>query len=144
MTDENRKHCHQPPFWRKDDLYSRMRSCGHYLYHRFGREMGQGRILAILSEQKSMTQKELQEILQIQPGSVSEILTKLEEKGMILRKKDEEDKRRVVLELTDAGREASAACKKQEEQRRHLFDALDESEKEQLNQLLGKLLESWR
>lgn len=131
------------PFCDKDNLYSLMRACGHYLHHNSGRDMGQGRILAILAERKSMSQKELQEILQIQPGSVSEILSKLEEKGQILRKKDEEDKRRSVLELTDAGREAFC-IQKQQGEGQQLFDALSESEKEELKKILGKLLESWK
>lgn len=64
--------------WEQDDLYNILRACGHHLYHRFGKDMGQGRILAILSERESITQKELQEMLRIQPGSATEILTKLE------------------------------------------------------------------
>lgn len=130
-------------FCDQDDLYSLLRTCGHYLYHRFGKNMGQGRILAILSERESMTQKELQEMLRIQPGSATEILTKLEEKGMLRRKKDQEDKRRCIIELTEEGREAYNSRKQQEEERSQLFTSLDETEQEELKKLLGKLLESW-
>lgn len=88
-----------------------------------------------------MTQKELQEVLQIQPGSMSEILAKLEEKGLIVRNKDDEDKRRSVLTLTEAGRES---VKEIQENEKPLFGALDENEQEELKKLLGKLLESWK
>lgn len=155
--DRNRNHCtersNQRPrnelkcgrafFHGQDDLYGLLRTCGHYLYHRFGKNMGQGRILAILSERESMTQKELQEMLRIQPGSVTEILTKLEEKGMILRKKDQEDKRRCIIELTEQGREAASSREQQEEERSQLFTVLDETEQEELKRLLAKLLKSW-
>lgn len=128
----------------QDDLYSLLRTCGHYLYHRFGKNMGQGRILAILSDRESMTQKELQEMLRIQPGSATEILTKLEEKGMIRRKRDQEDKRRCIIELTEDGREAFNSRKQQEEERSQLFVSLDEAEQEELKKLIRKLLESWK
>lgn len=125
----------------RDDLYGRMRACGHYLYHRSGSGAGQGKILTILSRRENMTQKELQEMLQIQPGSMSEILAKLEEKGLILRKKDDKDKRRSVLSLTGAGREYVREIRENE---KPLFDALDDNEQEELKKLLGKLLESWK
>ncbi len=126
----------------RDDLYSVMRSCGRYLYHCAGRGAGQGRILAILLERKSMTQKELMELLQIQPGSMSEILTKLEEKGLILRRRDEEDRRRSVLELTDAGTELALHQARYSEGRPS-FDVLTEDEQEELKGMLVKLLENW-
>lgn len=88
-----------------------------------------------------MTQKELQEILQIQPGSMSELLAKLEEKGLILRRKDDEDKRRSILTLTEAGQ---TAAKEQQGEEKPLFGALDETEQEELKNLLGKLLDSWK
>lgn len=88
-----------------------------------------------------MTQKELQEILQIQPGSMSELLAKLEEKGLILRRKDEEDKRRSILTLTEAGQ---TVAKEQQREEKPLFEALDETEQEELKNLLGKLLDSWK
>lgn len=131
-------HCHGT-----DDLYSLMRACGHYLYHRSGKNAGQGRILAILAERGSMTQRELQEILKIKPGSISEILAKLEEKGRILRKKDELDKRRSVLELTERGQEI-VEIQKKEMSEESLFDALEEAEQIELKRLLKKLLESWK
>jgi len=124
------------------DLYSIMRACGRYLYHCAGRGAGQGRILAILLERKSMTQKELLEMLQIQPGSMSEILTKLEEKGLIMRRRDEEDRRRSVLELTEAGVEL-ALYQKRYSEGRPSFDVLTENEQEELKGMLTRLLESW-
>ena len=135
--------CGRKLSYEQDSLYSMMRACGHHLYVRSGREGGQGRILAILLDRKSMTQKELQDILRIQPGSVSEILTKLEEKGLIRRQKDEEDRRRSVIELTDSGHEA-AVHQEQQEDGTPTFAALSEQEQEEMKKMLAKLLESWK
>lgn len=141
---EGHRHAHGlHTFHGQDDLYSMLRACGHYLFHRFGKNMGQGRILSILSERESITQKELQEMLRIQPGSATEILTKLEEKGLIRRKKDEEDKRCCIIELTEDGQKAFQMRKQQKEEQAQLFASLDETEREELKRLLGKLLESW-
>lgn len=129
--------------YEEDNLYSLMRACGHHLYVRSGRSAGQGRILAILLERSSMTQKELQDILQIQPGSISEILMKMEEKGLIRRKKDSEDRRRSVLELTEYGRE-EALLQERQENGSPTFGALSEEEQEELKKMLWKLLESWK
>lgn len=139
-----RRHKHGPELsYEQDDLYNILRACGHYLYHRFGKDMGQGRILAILSERERMTQKELQEMLRIQPGSATEILAKLEEKGMIRRKRDERDKRCCIIELTEEGCEAFNKRKRQEGERASLFSSLDEAEQEELKRLLCKLLAGW-
>lgn len=126
----------------EDNLESLMRACGHFLYHRGQRGGGQGGILSILNKKDHISQKELQDMLRIQPGSLSEILMKLEQKGLIVREKDAQDRRKSILYLTEAGK---AAIKEQrprmEEQQ--LFDALNDEEKEQLKGLLKKLIASW-
>lgn len=129
--------------YEKDNLYSLMRACGHHLYVRSGRSAGQGRILAILLERESMTQKELQDILRIQPGSISEILAKLEEKGLVLRQRDEEDRRRSVIKLTETGKE-EALLQERQDDGSPTFGALDEREQEAMKSMLWKLLESWK
>lgn len=89
-----------------------------------------------------MTQKELQEALGVQPGSASEIISKLEDRGLVSRERDEEDRRRVVLRITEAGREQAeaASC---EEKGQDLYEALSVEEQDTLKALLKKLLESW-
>ena len=81
-----------------------------------------------------MTQKELQDILRIQPGSVSEILTKMEEKGLIRRQKDEGDRRRSVIELTEGGHDA-AVRQEQQEDGTPTFAALSEQEQEEMKKM---------
>lgn len=121
----------------EDNLESLMRACGHFLYHKGQRGGGQGGILSLLNKTDQISQKELQDMLRIQPGSLSEILMKLEKKGLIIRRKDEEDRRKSVLYLTEAGK---AAVKEQDPRmgEQQLFDALSDEEKEQLKGLLKK------
>ena len=126
-----------------DDLYTLMRACGHILYHQGGRKSGQGRILRILSHCEAMSQRELQEVLGIQTGSLSEILAKLENAGFIERERDEADRRRSVVRLTPAGRNRAEECCRDGE-RQDMFSALDEGQRDQLKKLLTILLADWK
>ncbi len=73
-----------------------------------GPAQGQALVLSILLGREALSQRELQQLLGIQPGSLSELLSKLEAKGLITREKAE-DRRGNLLRITDAGREAAAA-----------------------------------
>lgn len=57
-------------------------------------------------------------------------------------KRDEEDRRRVVLRITEAGREQAEAASS-EEKGQNLYEALSVEEQDTLKALLKKLLESW-
>ena len=65
-----------------NDLTSQLIKCGQILMHKTGKKRGQENILEILFQYESMSQKQLQEVLGIEAGSLSEILSKLEEKEM--------------------------------------------------------------
>ena len=104
----------------------------------------QGRILKILYLYGPMTQKALQEKLEIQPGSMSEIAAKLERRGLLCRERDEEDKRKVFLSLTDAGRVDVEQYRAQgRPSGGHRFAGLSEEEQRTLCALLEKLMNSW-
>lgn len=121
-----------------------MEKCGHFLYHRRGGKRGQGRILKLLLTHGSMTQTELQEYLGTKAGSISEIVMKLEGKGFIIREKDETDKRKFKLTLTEAGKQVvQENTSINREQESKLFDALTEQEQKELQQLLYKVLKNW-
>ena len=128
----------------KDDLEFLVRECGRFLHQRgYGGPRGnmgssQAQVLSILREKGSVSQRDLQYELGIQPGSVSELLSKLESKGLLARSVNEQDRRRVMLELTEEGRQT--APEKTEDR----FAVLNDEEKETLRGLLQKVLESWR
>ena len=126
----------------EDGLSALLGKCGHYLYHRPYHGRGQGRILKMLSGQEEVTQKELQETLGIQAGSVSEIISKLEARGLVARERDDADKRRVLLRITEEGKKR-AETDFDEGKTEDLYGVLSEEEQETLKGLLGRLLESW-
>ena len=101
---------------------------------------GQNLILSILAGRQALNQRALQLMLGVQPGSLSEILTKLERKGLITREKAE-DRRGNVLRITEAGRQAIPEAEPAEADDR--FAALTDEQQAQLAELLRTLLGDW-
>ena len=60
-----------------------------------------------------MSQKEMQDKLDIQSGSISELISKLEKKELVIRQPDSADRRRMILFLTEKGREDVEAYSRQ-------------------------------
>ncbi len=122
-------------------LASRLRACGHFLYYQTGGKAGQRRILAKILEREGLTQKELQDELEISSGALSEILGKMEQAQLIGRKKSRDDKRQVTLTLTGMGREMALRVKAHHTSTlQQMFECLDGEERAQLDTLLEKLV----
>ena len=139
-----RRGCHGPhPDW--DDLAGKLERCGRLLSHCLGKRRGQGRILRTLCQRGDMPQKELQDLLGIQAGSMSEIAAKLEDKGLIVRVRSQEDRRKVSLSITEQGRSWVAQWGEEHILRRRaeLFSALTAEEQDTLEHLLDKLSADW-
>lgn len=64
---------------------------------------GQGRVLKVLKMKPEIPQKELSEILGMRPQSIGELLSKLEKKGFITRTPSPNDKRVIIVHLTEKG-----------------------------------------
>lgn len=126
-------------------LLMQLEICGHFLHHRGGGGHGQARILRILREQGQLAQKQLQEMLGIQSGSMSELVGKLEGAGLILRERCESDRRQVLLSISEAGKRF---IEEREQKRRaedkQLFLALSHEEQQELSALLDRLIAAWR
>ena len=120
-------------------LSSLLHKCMHSIRHGEPRGMGQNRILRILAQTEELSQRDLQEQLGIQPGSLSEILGKLESKGQIQRSRDEQDKRKATLRITEEGRKALDATQPEQ---KDPFSALSAEEQETLRTLLNKVLDA--
>lgn len=104
---------------------------------------GQGRILSLLRDNGSMPQRELAALLRIQPPSLSEALSKLEERGLVERVQDVSDKRVVNVTITDNGRELAAEVEQaRQENAEKALSALSQEEQQTLSDLLGKLIGS--
>lgn len=105
-----------------------------------GPAKGQALVLSILAGRDVLSQRELQQMLGIQPGSLSELVSKLEGKGYLVREKAE-DRRGNLLRITDAGREAIPTADNQPED--NPFVALTGDQQDQLASLLRTLLNHW-
>jgi DNA-binding MarR family transcriptional regulator len=128
----------------EEHLMGQMRTFAHILHHRRGKD-SQQRILAILTGRGTMTQRDLTGVLDVRSASVSEILSKVESDGFILRSKNEADKRNVDVVLTESGRaEAARIDARRGELVQQMFSCLTAEEKTSLAALLEKLLTSWR
>ncbi|GAF35550.1 MarR family winged helix-turn-helix transcriptional regulator [Lentilactobacillus farraginis] len=101
---------------------------------------GQHRVLHVLAKEGTLIQSQLAEILDIRPSSLTELLSKLEDRGLISRTPDENDKRVTNVTLTDAGKKAieneSGTSDKLTDD---IFAGLSDEEIEQLNNLFDKL-----
>ena len=104
-----------------------------------GPAQGQALILSILAGREALSQRQLQQMLGIQPGSLSELLGKLEAKGLIVREKAE-DRRGNLLRITDAGR---AAIPDAPDGSDDPFSPLTDEQQDQLAALLRTLLGRW-
>ena len=112
----------------EDILLYQFRSCTHFFRYGMGGKTGQQRILAMLAERGIITQRELQDMLGVQSGSLSEILNKVETCGYIMRRQNERDRRQMNLELTDSGMEAARNFREEHMKKaRAMFDGLKKS-----------------
>lgn len=102
---------------------------------------GQGRVLTLLKAKPQTTQRELSYLLDMRQQSLSELLTKLEEKGYIIRSKSADDGRVTEVHLTEAGA-AAAPSPQQMEERADALDCLSADEQAQLEALTNKVTAS--
>ena len=65
---------------------------------------GQGRILALLKLRDGISTKDLSYLLGVRVSSLNELISKLEKSGHVTREPSEQDKRVMLVKLTDKGR----------------------------------------
>ena len=100
--------------------------------------------MELLAHDGRMTQRDLQEASCITSASLSEVVTKLEAEGLILRERSETDRRQLTLTLTDEGtRRARAFIESRREFERLAFDCLTPDERERLLETLDRVAERW-
>lgn len=105
-----------------------------------GLYVGQDMILASLWQREGVTQTELAGQFHVQAATVTNMLQRMEQAGLIERRKDAEDQRILRVYLTDAGRDIRdqvyVAWSKFEEQ---AFAGLNAEERNLLHRLLLRI-----
>ena len=98
---------------------------------------GQGRILAALKMRDGISTKDLAYLLGLHVASLNEMLAKLAKSGYVTREPSEQDKRVMLVKLTDRGRteEQSDAPDFGD-----IFDALTEDEQDAFGKQLDKVI----
>lgn len=106
---------------------------------------GQSRCLLYLDRNGSINQKDLAEQLSVRPSSVSDILSKLEQKELIQKTPSETDKRITLITLTDKGREEVKRIRKDRAKTHtEMLTDLTETEKENFFIILQKIKNFYR
>lgn len=120
--------------------------CGHYMHFHGGGRSGQAPILCTLAKAGgTLSQQELGMRFDLKPGSLSELLSKLEAAGLIERTRNPSDRRQLFVKLTEEG--AAKAGQDQGDRlrfRRHAFEVLTTEEQEQLISALEKVRDHWK
>lgn len=100
-------------------------------------------ILTYVRDHPGVTQQELGEAMLLDPNTVVLLLNELELRGYSVRRRDAEDRRRHVVDLTRSGREAVMRAEKAREAiEDDVLGELTTEERELLRRMLIRVLES--
>jgi DNA-binding MarR family transcriptional regulator len=97
--------------------------------------------LSVLDEQPALAQQSLCDRMVMDPNNCVILLNELESLGWVERKRDPADRRRHIVELTDAGRERfERSIRARETIEDEVLGALDSDERQTLRTLLVKAI----
>lgn len=119
--------------------------CGHYLHFKGGGRSGKAPIICLIAKHGGkMAQQELGASFDLKPGSLSEILAKMETSGLIERTRNPDDRRQLTIHLTASGQEAATREQRRRTRfRNQAFTCLTDAEQEQLVGMLDKIRAHW-
>jgi DNA-binding MarR family transcriptional regulator len=99
-------------------------------------------VLSYLMERDGVPQQDLADALLIDANNLVLLLNEMEAAGLVLRRRDPDDRRRHIVEVTGDGRKAFALAERGREAiEDDVLGALSASERETLRRLLIKALE---
>ena len=105
---------------------------------------GQHRCILILEMMGSMNQRKLADALHIRSTSLSELLSKLERKGLVERTPVPDDKRSLIVSLTKEGAQKAKEYNRRRAKTRHkIMDHISDEEKRQFYSTLKKIKENY-
>lgn len=97
-------------------------------------------ILSMIATSDGLCQRELVSMTHLRPPTVSVILQRMEDVGMVERRSDENDRRIIRVYLTDLGREVDTQMiARIQKGSAHALEGLSEEEKATLMRLLGRI-----
>lgn len=115
----------------------------HHGHGHHGDNRGQLRLMQLLADGDGISNAEIAEALDIRPSSVSMLVKKLEDAGIIERHASANDKRVLLIFLTDAGKQLIASGRSfSTSLSAAVFAGLSEGEQAQLLHLITKLADS--
>ena len=97
---------------------------------------GQGRILAILQAKDGFSSKDLAILLGVSVSSVNYLLNKLEKSGFIIKVPSRQDKRVLIINLTEKGRKYKIKSSVGYD----IFDCLDDDQKQDMDEYFNKVI----
>ena len=117
-----------------------------HMHFHGGGVSGKAPIICLLAKQPGgeMSQQELGMHFDLKPGSLSEILSKLELNGLIERSRNPKERRQLTIRLTETGRENARIDQAARIRfREQAFSALTHDEREDLAEMLDKIRVTW-
>ena len=115
----------------------RGRGRGHNLHR------GQGRLLAMLKIKPEISQKELSYLLDMSKQSLAELLTKLEKNAYVTREPSEDDRRVLMVKLTEEGEKAAGMIEKNISDTSQILDCLNDEELQNFNIYLSRIIKRY-
>jgi len=113
------------------------------LMDRIGLHRAQVNVLCRLFEHDGMTQSEIAEQLSVQGATITNMLQRMEETGLVRRQRDPEDNRLVRVYLTDMGREQERAITEQAMRvEQSVFEGLNAEERAMLRRMMKLMLDN--
>jgi DNA-binding MarR family transcriptional regulator len=104
---------------------------------------GQAAVLCVIAREDGLTQSEIAERLSVQGATVTNMLQRLEEAGLVIRRRDPEDNRLVRVYLTEAGLEKELSLNAQLGSMQELiFKGIGETERAVLRRQLQQIIEN--
>ena len=99
-------------------------------------------VLGFLAERDGIPQQELGDVCGVDANNLVLLLNELEAEGYAARRRDPQDRRRHIVEISELGREQFRASERAREQvEDEVLNNLDSSERDTLRRLLLKALE---
>jgi MarR family transcriptional regulator, organic hydroperoxide resistance regulator len=103
----------------------------------------QATVLCKLFAQDGMTQSEIAQLLSIQGATMTDMLQRMEETGLVFRRRDQDDNRLVRVYLTEAGHEKELFIMEQLLKLENaVFAGFTKSERIMLRQLVNRSLDN--